>query len=156
MNNHCLNINHLLLSLLFVVTSCNAQVKTDLTNENTNQQTPIKGDQPKIVQTQGVTSGNITCELQDRDGNLWFSTSGVPLFRLNQGISWSAQMQEYVSMMGKILVNILNQIVWLNLTLPACWKTEWVTFGLAQWIKEFIGMMVLTFLIFFTNMSTHS
>ncbi|MBK8818214.1 MAG: hypothetical protein IPN49_03650 [Saprospiraceae bacterium] len=83
MNNHCLNINHLLLSLLFVVTSCNAQVKTDLTNENTNQQTPIEGDQPKIVQTQGVTSGNITCELQDRDGNLWFSTSGEGVYRFD-------------------------------------------------------------------------
>ena len=83
MNNHFLNTNHLLLSLLFVVTSCNGRVKTDLTNDNTIQQTPIEGDQPKIVRTQGVTSGNITCELQDRDGNLWFSTGGEGVYRFD-------------------------------------------------------------------------
>ncbi len=83
MNNHFLNTNHLLLSLLFVVTSCNGQIKTDLTNDNTNQQTPIEGDQPKMVRTQGATSGNITCELQDRDGNLWFSTGGEGVYRFD-------------------------------------------------------------------------
>lgn len=83
MNNHTLNTNHLLLSLLFVVTSCNGQVKTDFTNENTQQQTSIEGDQPKIVRTQGVASGNITCELQDRDGNLWFSTGGEGVYRFD-------------------------------------------------------------------------
>ena len=83
MNIHFLHTNHLLLSLLFVVTSCNGQVKTDLTNENTNQQTPIEGNQPKIVGTQGVTSGNITCELEDRDGNLWFSTGGEGVYRFD-------------------------------------------------------------------------
>ena len=83
MNIHFLHTNHLLLSLLFVVTCCNGQVKTDLTNENTNQQTPIEGNQPKIVGTQGVTSGNITCELEDRDGNLWFSTGGEGVYRFD-------------------------------------------------------------------------
>lgn len=83
MNNYFLNINHLLLSLLFVVTSCNGQVKTDLTNDNTNQQTPIEGDQPKIIRTQGATAGNISCELQDRDGNLWFSTGGEGVYRFD-------------------------------------------------------------------------
>ena len=83
MNYHFLNTNHLLLSLLFVVSSCIGQVKTDLTNDNINQQTIIEGDQPKIVRTQGVTSGNITCELQDRDGNLWFSTGGEGVYRFD-------------------------------------------------------------------------
>ncbi len=71
----------LLLSLLFVVASCNSQVKTDPSRHNVIQQTPSEGDQPKIVGTQGVTSGNITCELLDRDGNLWFSTSGEGIYR---------------------------------------------------------------------------
>ncbi|MBP6184252.1 MAG: hypothetical protein KA479_04875 [Saprospiraceae bacterium] len=83
MNNHFLNTNHLLLSLLFVVTSCNGQVKTDPPQDIINQQTPIEGDHPKIVRTQGATSGNITCELQDRDGNLWFSTGGEGVYRFD-------------------------------------------------------------------------
>ena len=83
MNNHFLNTNHLLLSLLFVVTTCNGQVKTDPPQDIINQQTPIEGDHPKIVRTQGATSGNITCELQDRDGNLWFSTGGEGVYRFD-------------------------------------------------------------------------
>jgi ligand-binding sensor domain-containing protein len=78
-----INLNHLLLTLLFVVTSCNGQVKTDLPNDNINQQTPIEGVQIKIVRTQGVTSGNITCELQDIVGNLWFSTDGEGVYRFD-------------------------------------------------------------------------
>jgi ligand-binding sensor domain-containing protein len=84
MNKFFLNINHLLLALFFVVTSCNGQVKTDLPKDNINQQTPpIAGVQPKIVRTQGVTSGNITCELQDILGNLWFSTDGEGVYRFD-------------------------------------------------------------------------
>jgi ligand-binding sensor domain-containing protein len=83
MNKYLLNINHLLLALLFVVTSCNGQVKTDLPNDNINQQTPIEGVQQKIVRTQGATSGNLTCELQDKDGNLWFSTTGEGVYRFD-------------------------------------------------------------------------
>jgi ligand-binding sensor domain-containing protein len=59
-----INICPLLLLLFCLLTSCKAQVKTD----------PQKSV-PKIVRTAGVSSGNISCELQDRDGNLWFSTS---------------------------------------------------------------------------------
>ena len=83
MNKHFLNINHLLLSLFFVVTSCNGQVKTDPPQDIINQQTPIEGGHPKIVRTQGATSGNLTCELQDRDGNLWFSTGGEGIYRFD-------------------------------------------------------------------------
>lgn len=83
MKKHFLNTNHLLLSLLFVVTSCNGQVKTDLPKDNVSQQTPIKDNQSKIVRTQGVTSGNLSCELRDRDGNLWFSTGGEGVYRFD-------------------------------------------------------------------------
>jgi len=83
MNNHFLNINHLLLSLLFFVTSCNGQVKTDPPQVIINQQIPIEGDHPKIVRTQGASSGNLTCALEDRDGNLWFSTDGEGVYRFD-------------------------------------------------------------------------
>ena len=84
MNIHFLHTNHLILSLFFVVTACNSQVKADLTYENINQQLPIEADHPKIVRTQGTSSGNLTCELVDRDGNLWFSTDGEGVYRFDR------------------------------------------------------------------------
>jgi ligand-binding sensor domain-containing protein len=83
MNKYSPNINYTFLVLLVVVTSCNGQVKTDLPKDNINQQTPIEGVQPKIIRTQGVKSGNITCELQDMAGNLWFSTDGEGVYRFD-------------------------------------------------------------------------
>jgi ligand-binding sensor domain-containing protein len=83
LNKHFLNINHLFISLFFVVTSCNSQVKTDPHQNIINQQKPIEGDHPKIIRTQGATSGNLTCELQDRVGNLWFSTGGEGVYRFD-------------------------------------------------------------------------
>ncbi|WP_379846374.1 ligand-binding sensor domain-containing protein [Larkinella bovis] len=37
--------------------------------------------QPKLIRTQGVESGNVGCELQDKAGNLWFSTGGQGVYR---------------------------------------------------------------------------
>lgn len=62
------------LIIIFLGTSCNGQVKTNLPKENINQQ-------PKMIRTQGVISGNVGCELQDKAGNLWFSTSGEGVYR---------------------------------------------------------------------------
>ncbi len=81
MNIHFLNLNHLLLSLFFVVSSCNGQVQTDLPQDITHHLSPIDNDQPKIVLRQGVASGSIICQLQDRNGMLWFSTSGEGVYR---------------------------------------------------------------------------
>jgi ligand-binding sensor domain-containing protein len=62
------------LTIIFWGTSCNGQVKTNLPKENINQQ-------PKMIRTQGVKSGNVGCELQDKAGNLWFCTSGEGVYR---------------------------------------------------------------------------
>jgi len=62
------------LTTIFLGTSCNGQVKTNLPKENINQQ-------PKMTRTQGVITGNVGCELQDKTGNLWFSTSGEGVYR---------------------------------------------------------------------------
>jgi ligand-binding sensor domain-containing protein len=58
-------------------------VKTDPPQDIINQRTPVEGNHPKIVRTQGATTGNLTCELQDRDGNLWFSTGGEGVYRFD-------------------------------------------------------------------------
>ncbi len=67
---------------LFVnlISSCNGQVKNDLQQ---SEPKTIEGNHPKIVRTQGAASGNVTCELQDRDGNLWFSTTGEGIYRFD-------------------------------------------------------------------------
>lgn len=62
--------------LPIVFTACNGQVNTNLPTENRNQQ-------PKMIRTQGVLSGNVGCELQDKAGNIWFSTSGEGVYRFD-------------------------------------------------------------------------
>ncbi len=78
-----LDINYLIVTLLFVFTSCNGQAQKDLSNENKNQQTHINSYQTKIVRAQGAKSGNLNCEFQDRDGNIWFSTDGEGVYRFD-------------------------------------------------------------------------
>jgi ligand-binding sensor domain-containing protein len=74
-----INIQICALLLLFnLVTSCNGQVKTDL--QKSEQKTNV-GGQPKIIRTQGIVSGNVHCNLQDKAGNIWFSTSGEGVYR---------------------------------------------------------------------------
>lgn len=78
MKKHYLQNQIYLFLLLFVgITSCNGQVKKNqMPKENINQQ-------PKMARTQGVMSGNVRCELQDKAGNIWFSTSGEGIYRYN-------------------------------------------------------------------------
>jgi ligand-binding sensor domain-containing protein len=75
-----------LLSLIFI-TSCNGQVKTSpKQSEPTNRLNEAKKTtvgQPKMIRTQGMVSGNVGCELQDKAGNLWFSTGGEGVYRFN-------------------------------------------------------------------------
>lgn len=65
-----------ILWMSFVFTACNGQVNTNMPKENKNQQ-------PKMIRTQGVMSGNVGCELQDKAGNIWFSTSGEGVYRFD-------------------------------------------------------------------------
>jgi ligand-binding sensor domain-containing protein len=74
-----INIQIYTLLLLFnLVTSCNGQVKTDLQKSDPKT---IVGGQSKIIRTQGMVSGNVYCDLQDKAGNIWFSTSGEGVYR---------------------------------------------------------------------------
>ena len=73
-----MNIQICTLLLLFnLVTSCNGQVKTDLQKSDPKT---IVGGQPKMIRTQGIVSGNVYCDLQDKAGNIWFSTSGEGVY----------------------------------------------------------------------------
>jgi ligand-binding sensor domain-containing protein len=60
--------------LAFLAFSGYGQVKTNLSKTTKNSLL-------KMIRTQGVVSGNVGCELQDKAGNLWFSTSGEGVYR---------------------------------------------------------------------------
>lgn len=66
-----INIQICALLLSFnLITSCNGQVKTDIQKDSVSEQETIVGGQPKIIRTQGIVSGNLHCNLQDKAGNI--------------------------------------------------------------------------------------
>tara|TARA_B110000211_G_C14079095_1_gene553614 strand:+ start:167 stop:1315 length:1149 start_codon:yes stop_codon:yes gene_type:complete len=61
--------------------SCNGQVKTKSTVDLKNTDTTTIGT-PKLLITQGSRFGdNIRCSLKDKEGNLWFGTTGEGVYR---------------------------------------------------------------------------
>jgi len=73
-----------LLPLSFVfLTACPGHIQTNLPRESINTPKTFRVSQPKLVRTQGIPSGNVHCDLQDRAGNIWFSTSGEGVYRYN-------------------------------------------------------------------------
>ena len=83
MKKHFPNTNHLLLSLLFVATSCNGQVKTDSPNDRVSQEIASTENHPKMTRTQGTDYTQVGCGFQDRAGNLWFGTLNEGVYRYN-------------------------------------------------------------------------
>ena len=65
---------------LLALTSCNAKVRQDSSNNHISQEGILNKNSPKMIRTQGIPSGNVGCELQDRDGNIWFSTGGEGIY----------------------------------------------------------------------------
>ena len=70
---------HVYALLVFVFcTSCNVQVKKELSQESET----ISTGQPKLIKTQGSDPGNnVHCSLQDKKGNLWFATTSNGVYR---------------------------------------------------------------------------
>ena len=67
-------ISLLLMSVLF--TSCNGQNSTNTTNSSQKTE-----QHPTIVRTQRTQCENVTCQLADKDGRLWFSIRGEGAYR---------------------------------------------------------------------------
>lgn len=63
--------------------SCQAQVNTHSPSDSSKVLNVFASKHPKMIRTQGVQSGNVFCELQDKDGNLWFSTGGEGVYRFD-------------------------------------------------------------------------
>lgn len=72
-------------SLLFAsifFTSCNGQTTTEKPKEIIAEQLSFTSPNSKLTKTQGTTEHqNVHCSLQDKNGNLWFGTSGEGAYR---------------------------------------------------------------------------
>jgi len=70
----------LLVSIFF--TACNGQTKTEQPNETVVEQLSFTSKNAKLSKTQGSTEHqNVHCILQDKNGNLWFGTTGEGVYR---------------------------------------------------------------------------
>jgi ligand-binding sensor domain-containing protein len=68
------------LLILIFFNSCNGQVKTKSTDDLKNTDTITIGT-PKLLKTQGSgVGGNVHCSLKDKQGNLWFGTTGEGVY----------------------------------------------------------------------------
>ena len=68
------------LLILAFYNSCNEQVKTKSINDLKNTDT-ISIGKPKLLKTQGSGVGdNVHCSLKDKQGNLWFGTTGEGVY----------------------------------------------------------------------------
>jgi hypothetical protein len=70
-----------LLSVCLLFTYCNGQTKTNHSNKISAQQS-FTSRNTKLIKTQGTTEHqNVHCSLQDKNGNLWFGTTGEGVYR---------------------------------------------------------------------------
>lgn len=71
-----------LILLLQFFTSCNGQTKTEQPNQTIVEQQSFTSKNTKLTKTQGTDQHqNVHCSLQDKDGNLWFGTTGEGVYR---------------------------------------------------------------------------
>jgi ligand-binding sensor domain-containing protein len=71
-----------LLLILIFFTSCKKQTKTVQPDETVVKQLSFTSKNTKLTKTQGTTEHqNVHCSLEDKDGNLWFGTTGEGVYR---------------------------------------------------------------------------
>jgi ligand-binding sensor domain-containing protein len=72
------------LTILIICTSCKGQVKNDLPKETVTEPKIIADGQPKLLRNLGSLKDkgfNVNSSLQDKDGNLWFGTTGDGVYK---------------------------------------------------------------------------
>jgi ligand-binding sensor domain-containing protein len=71
-----------LLTTLIFALSCSGQSSTGFPNNSVGDLKSIPVGKPKLIKTQGSNQyNNIYCGLKDKEGNLWFGTSGEGVYR---------------------------------------------------------------------------
>ncbi len=72
----------LLLAGSVIVTSTNGQSTANTAIKSTGDRQSFTSKYPRLTKTQGTTEHqNVHCSLQDRNGNLWFGTTGEGVYR---------------------------------------------------------------------------
>ena len=75
------SIRSLLYVILFI-TCCSGQSKGNQSGKSILEQQSYTSKNSKLVKTQGTTvHQNVHCSLQDKNGNLWFGTTGEGVYR---------------------------------------------------------------------------
>jgi ligand-binding sensor domain-containing protein len=70
------------LSIVLFISSCNGQTSTTKTDKNIHS-TKNSQQQPKLVRSFESKFENVSCQILDKDGNIWFSIRGEGAYRYN-------------------------------------------------------------------------
>lgn len=72
----------LIFATMNLFASCNGQTNKDLPKDTASAQPSFPAGQPKLVKTRGTDQyANIRCAMQDKEGNLWFGSTGEGVYR---------------------------------------------------------------------------
>lgn len=68
--------------LLFIITSCNGQSRTEQHNKAITEELSLTGKKTMLTKTQGTNEyQNVHCIIEDKHGNVWFGTTGEGVYR---------------------------------------------------------------------------
>lgn len=85
MTNHNLKLKNPILTFLLVFlffTTCNGQIKSKPINKTIVEEQSFTSKNKKLTKPQGTAEQqNVHCSLQDKNGNLWFGTTGEGVYR---------------------------------------------------------------------------
>lgn len=71
-----------LLLALISFTYCNGQTRTEQPNKTISEQLLFTSRKTKLTKSQGTSEHqNVHCSLQDKEGNLWFGTTGEGVYK---------------------------------------------------------------------------
>ena len=74
----------LIFSFFITLTSCNGQTKINIASNITDSQKTIIPGYPKISLPEGLSPQIMfRCSMKDKEGNLWFGTTGAGIYRYN-------------------------------------------------------------------------
>lgn len=98
------------LLLLVFCSSCTGQVKTKPTDDLKNTDTITIG-KPKLLKTQSSgVSHNVHCSLKDKQGNLWFGTTGEGVYRYDGKLFTQFTIGLSTNSVGSILEDHIGNI----------------------------------------------
>jgi ligand-binding sensor domain-containing protein len=82
MKYHLYKQSYPLLLTFILITSCNAQNKTDIQDKSVNDSKAVATSDQKIIVPGGADPhASFRCSMMDKAGNLWFGTTGAGIYR---------------------------------------------------------------------------